>query len=275
MAAGMFRFRKKKPSVAIATFGPGGPTVPPTWSLPEGLKLQHDTLPARWVEEALTGPPWATVGSLIPADFEAYARILHPAYRNSLEPGTLPEPVSWAAVAAANGRVIHPLVQFARIAGLGDDLNEQPSGMQRPFEGDMPHGSTAVLKRALMRHTSTPERCWFCVWHGFGGLSILEGYDERHHPTVRTPAREYLLLSGSLDALDLFEGNHYLDGPNIWWPNDRAWCVASEIDLDSTYVGGSRECVEQLLHDDALEVLPATLEDRVDGHADTINPTKQ
>jgi hypothetical protein len=29
-----------------------------------------------------------------------------------------------------------------------------------------------------------------------------------------------------------------LSGPNPWWPEDRAWCVATEIDLPYTYVGG-------------------------------------
>ena len=27
--------------------------------------------------------------------------------------------------------------------------------------------------------------------------------------------------------------------PSIWWPEDRAWCVATDIDLFDTYVGGS------------------------------------
>jgi hypothetical protein len=61
------------------------------------------------------------------------------------------------------------------------------------------------------------------------------------------------------------------DGPQIWWPDDRAWCVATEIDLDSTYVGGSRAFIERLMGEPELEVMPAVLDDRVDLGADTIN----
>ena len=31
-----------------------------------------------------------------------------------------------------------------------------------------------------------------------------------------------------------------LPEPNLWWPADRAWRVASDIDLPSTYLGGTR-----------------------------------
>ena len=59
--------------------------------------------------------------------------------------------------------------------------------------------------------------------------------------------------------------------PNIWWPEDRAWCVATDIDLFDTYVGGSRECIEAVLGNPDLEALPTTHDARVDIGADTIN----
>jgi hypothetical protein len=43
--------------------------------------------------------------------------------------------------------------------------------------------------------------------------------------------------------------------PNLWWPEDRTWCVASEIDLSWTYVGGSSDLVESLVVDDQIEAL--------------------
>jgi hypothetical protein len=51
------------------------------------------------------------------------------------------------------------------------------------------------------------------------------------------------------------------DYPQLWWPNDRAWCVATGIDLDSTYVGASRQGVARLLAKPALEVVPARIDD--------------
>jgi len=50
------------------------------------------------------------------------------------------------------------------------------------------------------------------------------------------------------------------DSPNIWWPEDRAWCVATDIDLYDTYVGGSQECIEAVLGNLELEALPTTLD---------------
>jgi hypothetical protein len=51
--------------------------------------------------------------------------------------------------------------------------------------------------------------------------------------------------------------------PNLWWPADRAWCVASDIDLPSTYLGGTRALVEEVPGDDRLEAVPARLTDPV------------
>jgi hypothetical protein len=48
-----------------------------------------------------------------------------------------------------------------------------------------------------------------------------------------------------------------IDGqtPNLWWPEDHSWCVASEIDLSSTYVGGPSGLIEQLVTDERLETV--------------------
>ena len=44
--------------------------------------------------------------------------------------------------------------------------------------------------------------------------------------------------------------------PNLWWPDDRAWCVASEIDLDYTLVGGPDELCVELVRRGAETVRP-------------------
>lgn len=58
---------------------------------------------------------------------------------------------------------------------------------------------------------------------------------------------------------------------NLFWPGDRAWCVATEIDLDSTYVGGSVELIADLLADPRLEAFPAEVTDDVTAGSDEIN----
>jgi hypothetical protein len=50
--------------------------------------------------------------------------------------------------------------------------------------------------------------------------------------------------------------------PNLWWPDDRSWCVATEVDFSWTYVGGSHALIERVLADPALEARPTQSSDR-------------
>ena len=44
-----------------------------------------------------------------------------------------------------------------------------------------------------------------------------------------------------------------------------SWSVSSDIDASSTYVGGSKELIEQILHGPFLETFPADLDDPYGG----------
>ena len=59
---------------------------------------------------------------------------------------------------------------------------------------------------------------------------------------------------------------------NLWWPDDRAWFVATDIDLMTTYVGGSAACIADLLAADGLEAAVVPADQRVTWDADTVNP---
>lgn len=45
--------------------------------------------------------------------------------------------------------------------------------------------------------------------------------------------------------------------PNLGWPEDRSWFVASDIDLAWTYVRGAEALIEALVSDDRIEAIPA------------------
>jgi hypothetical protein len=205
------------------------------------------------------------VHSLVPEGFPAYVRVFHPAYRfdrESSSPWETWELVSWAEIADANQTQAHAGMQLPALTGSYHFLTRgQPGVYDHPPQiGSLPPDLRAALVATLSRHTSTPERCWFAVWNGFGRTRE----DIRQAPTFRVPAREYFLhqapVSGAMvNVLD------YDLGPgqtaNIWWPDDRAWCVATEIDLISTYVACSVECRDDLLATVGLEALvvdPAT-----------------
>jgi hypothetical protein len=151
---------------------------------------------------------------------------------------------------------------LGRIANIGDDPNSMPFWGQRTLEGTLARVVSKGLLPILTEETTTPQLCWFCLWDGFGDIN------QRHYegvPRMETPGSTYLLL-GPLDAIPLFGQT-----PNIIWPDDRAWCLTTEIDLDSTYVGGSKECIDRILLDPALAAFSAHPADRVDVGADDIN----
>jgi hypothetical protein len=136
-----------------------------------------------------------------------------------------------------------------------------------PSGGSLPLQERSSLIDLLRTETTTPDKCWFCIWDGFGGMDF-RGVSER----VRHPGRHYVLYAGPMElavaSLDSFGDT---PSPNLWWPDDRAWIVASEIDYAWTYVGGSSGLIETLLLDHRLEVVPATLTDKPFYGSDVVN----
>ncbi|HSI81845.1 MAG TPA: hypothetical protein VK919_14475 [Solirubrobacterales bacterium] len=259
-----------------------------------------DVSPARWLEEEI-GEFASGVRALIPPRFEAYARILHPA--GSADGGD----VSWQEVAAWSGRRMHALAQFEAISRPAAGSGSGP----RPFEYDPLDGEPdpellEALCEILAGHTTTPERCWFCLWEGWGwiddgGVIITSGPQTGDSfdlppafpdavlkgPRVRLSGRDYILLAGELaGALQI--GDRYPERiherypevdpstfdpqpPSVFWPDDRAWCVASELDLVSTYVGGTAALIDGILADPRLEAWRVYPDDPIDESSDRIN----
>ncbi len=230
-----------------------------------GRPVETDTSPGAWISAAATS---STIGvaSLVPPVFDAYARVLHPAVRDE---GADDVDVTWAEVAAHNGTVAHPLMQWPAVTGSWDFLGEadqSPVWDDAPAEGHHPVSVATSLITVLRRHTATPEECWFGVWHGFGGLVSAA-------PTLQLPDRGYWLVRGPIElAAANMAPEPSEQSVNLWWPADRSWCVATDIDLLSTYVGGSTACIAELLGTPALEVAPAAPGDPVDHAADEVNP---
>lgn len=59
--------------------------------------------------------------------------------------------------------------------------------------------------------------------------------------------------------------------PNLFWPADHAWCVASEIDFDSTLVGGSNNLIEAVLKTSELDAWPVRPDDSLAADGDRVN----
>ena len=80
-------------------------------------------------------------------------------------------------------------------------------------------------------------------------------------PRVELPHRNYALFAGELAALGSLMEAQDDHSPNLWWPEDRAWCVATEIDLAWTYVGGPVTLINDLLTNPHLETQRASPDD--------------
>ncbi len=92
-------------------------------------------------------------------------------------------------------------------------------------------------------------------------------------PTFELPGRTYHLFDGPGQVATrigywITKDWFAPQSPSIFWPDDHAWCVATEVDADTTLVGGSRDLIAQVTNSPLLEALPIA---RDATHQDTIN----
>ncbi|WP_412736579.1 hypothetical protein [Krasilnikovia sp. MM14-A1259] len=196
------------------------------------LVTDDDLAAASWIKPRLMGE-FGAVTREVPQGYAAYARVCHPADDES------GSPTAWSQVAAVTGRQAHPTMQWHALVGSphryaaakylwpGND----------PECGNLPPQLLGPLCNLLTHHTTTPDTCYFGLWEGHGWTPSTAVANLHHY------GRDYILFTGPLHAA-LQLGHRPLpdwfvpQSPNLLWPADRAWYVASEIDFDSTLVGG-------------------------------------
>ncbi|WP_072314052.1 hypothetical protein [Agrococcus sp. Marseille-P2731] len=101
-------------------------------------------------------------------------------------------------------------------------------------------------------------------------------------PLLHLPGRDYVLLAAALTELadpdwgygagigwdPRFDGD---PSPQLVWSADRAWIVATEIDWDSTIVGGPAALIAEVLADPAFEAFEVAADADLSWSGDTIN----
>ncbi len=264
----------------------------------ETLRVSDDVSAGAWIASRLGGG-FGAVTRTVPSGFAAYVRICHPPTDRDRRLAT------WPTVARHTGRQAHPSMQWHALVGSADALNMTGSLWpgEDPQRGNLVPEVLSPLCDALAAHTSTPERCLFCLWEGWGwihtgsiGLAavrasraraapvgsdiVLEqpfSAEDLRAPRLRLPDRDYLLLAGPLRAA-LEIGHWYgpksfaAQSPNLFWPADRAWCVASDMDFDSTLLGGTTEVVDAILKAPEFDAWPVGPDDSLAYDADRLNP---
>ncbi|WP_432489147.1 hypothetical protein [Kineococcus sp. SYSU DK018] len=270
----------------------------------EDLHAVPDPSVGDWLAPRLSGD-FGAVGWTVPRGYAAYARVLHP-----VNPEPAAEPTTWAGVCARTGRTAHALMQWESITTPAPGTVGLPlSGEGRWDEVQVERGCLApqalsplldVLAPFTADHDG-PQACHHALWEGWGWLAgtntlvvafrdgpgphprtpvwtelpeVVE--DALNAPRLSLPGREYLLFAGPLHAA-LGMGDRVTDdwflpqSPNLLWPADRSWCLASEIDFDSTLIGGPAELIAAVLAAPGLEAWPVDEDDDLSAFADHLN----
>lgn len=225
------------------------------------LRPEPDGSHADWWLGQLDPWPRGTVPNpvshFVPRSLPTVTRVLHPWEERD------GAPVRWTEAAARAGRdTLDELVWEA----LGGETrtDAQDHGFREPEVGNLDPATARALVDVLHDATTTPDDVFVAIWIGWGdtprerfpGAAVLP-----------TEAREHFLLRGPLDGvLDPVSISPRDDRPasGIWWPADRAWLVATEIDFAWTFVAGSPDLAQRLHDHPDLETLPA-------GHDDPAN----
>ncbi len=202
--------------------------------------------PAEWIGRSCLGTP-GTVGALVPTGYESVLRVFAPA----------PCPEDW-----------WPLYRdlFSVVASIGE------------------------------RHTSSPDRAWFAIWegHGFDKATThiahrgplddetrralererarLREEDRRRNAAIRAALdqfprfartdRTYYLMEGPVAAVTQlsYPGFDGWRNPDLFWPDDRRWFVATDVDFWSLYIGGDHGFITELARNVPTRTEPVDLD---------------
>lgn len=216
-----------------------------------------------WLNKRLR--PSQQVTSLVPDGFEGYVRLFHPGKQLDTS-GHVIAFVRWAQVARANQRTAHRLMQWANITAsdLARPQLHSPAMLEAPDEGTLPVALAQAVRDTLQTFTPTQTRIGYALWSGFRckvqqATSLIAG-------------RHYHLFEGSLAELthSFCAGSH--QSANIVWSADHEWCLVSDVDMMSSYLGGSQQVIDALLGHPALETCQVSPSDTITFDSDSVNP---
>jgi hypothetical protein len=268
----------------------------------DNLAVIDGAVAGAWIKPRLRGD-FGAVTLQVPEGFDAYARVFHPAFDQQRHP------VSWAQVAAVCGTTPHREMQWHSILGLrnADELR----GSYYPNDGsgvkwmgsDPPIGTMGIetldaLCEVLANHSAEVTRCFFglCAIHGW-----LDSFSaEKLPPLLELPYdRNHIVLTGPLSAVDQIVDNLFSDpsiqiepigkhnqdlpapldpsqllqreAPSLIWPVDESWFVVTDVDFDSTLVGGDAALIDAIVKSPKLEAWHVRPTDSLADSADQVN----
>jgi hypothetical protein len=222
---------------------------------PNPIRWERDVSPATWLGGL--GRSGDRVDGLVPAGFEAYARLVHP-LRPHVGPGLPPEE-RVVLVDALRSETATPRCWFC----VDDERREIDDQAVKERVEVASTGAryllhTGPIELALVSPPQKPLP--FVLREGATVEEMAKEVEEKLSgycdvmfgiSADATPAQLMEALAGLLEGVS----------PAFWWPEDRAWFVATAWPyfLDATYVGGSRGLVDRLIATPALAASETTL----------------
>lgn len=203
-----------------------------------------------WISEAI--PEYlGTVMSLVPPKYDSYFRILHQALDAKSNKKSF---VSWGVVADQVGVKVGPETHWEKLESLlvGDLENLY----EAPEEGTLDE-TTLVCLIEILTEGSTNCDLSVGVWDGYEVIDSI-----KNAPSFDLCNQKYRLLKGNAaNVTTSVCPDPFYQSPNMIWPDDQSWFIATAVDFRSTYIGCSRISGAALLsefQDRAIEVLPTT-----------------
>lgn len=219
------------------------------------LTTADDLLVGDWIRDALDpwGPPFS-VGIVIPGGFEAYVLVRHKGLgdgHGELGSVTLVTLLNTlAGFTSTPEDCFHALWEgqgWMHPGAIATFMPYKPSKLSwfyklKPIRPIKMRLEFRRIRRRTLLNESPPIN------------TLPDGI--LSSPRFTLPNRNYLLMRGSIkEALKIgYEqfDRFRLQSPNLIWPSDKSWILATEIDLNATLIGGSIELVHAIMQNDNL-----------------------
>lgn len=145
---------------------------------------------------------------------------------------------------------------------------------QREMDADIPDEvargpsetwQIAVAVSRLVKHTGTPDQCYYLFWEGWPDTDYQDAgrMELRDSQFEASPViRGYYLFSGDANLFEWEEPS--VDGasavsempvPAFVWPADRAWCIVGDVDPHFAGIGGSTAAIADVLADPQIDTV--------------------
>lgn len=105
-----------------------------------------------------------------------------------------------------------------------------------------------ALISVCVAHSTSRSALNFGIWEGHGFCAESTDHALSKIPKLEMPNRNYFLLTGDVDSVgDLkYPGSADWRNPDLVWPDDHSWFIATDVDFWSLYVGGSSQMIQDI-----------------------------